>query len=249
MRGDGKIMGVIPARYQSARLPGKPLINIHGKPMIYWVARRVAASALASYIVATDDPRIGDVCEEHDIPWIMTSDRWVNGTERVAEVASRSNAEYYVNIQGDEPLINPRAINILIDSINNIDNSHFVQAISPIINSDFITDTSIVKVAVSSFNEAIYFSRSQIPYPQGKQNNLFYRCLGLYMYNQSFLKNYSKLGASRLEQIESIEQLRVLENRIPIHTVIVDDDSFSVDTPEDLKAMREIDIKYFLDEL
>ena len=180
---------------------------------------------------------------------MMTSDQWVNGTERVAEVASRSNAEYYVNIQGDEPLINPDAINALIDSLENIKNGFFIQAIAPIFDSSLIADSSTVKVAVSSFNEAIYFSRSLVPYSYGQSNEVFYRCLGLYLYSRNFLNHYSSLGMSRLEKIESIEQLRVLENRIPIHTVIVNDDGFSVDTEDDLIAMRSIPPNSFMEHI
>ena len=114
---DKKIIGVIPARYQSSRLPGKPLKDIHGKPMIYWVAKRVEDSDLEEYYVATDDDRIFDACQEYLIPCIMTSKKCLNGTERVAEVATKVKADYYVNIQGDEPCIDINAINIFVASL------------------------------------------------------------------------------------------------------------------------------------
>jgi len=118
---DKKIIGVIPARYQSSRLPGKPLKDIHGKPMIYWVAKRVEASILTEYYVATDDDRIFDTCQKYSIPCIMTSSKCINGTERVAEVATKIKADYYVNIQGDEPCIEIDAINEFVNSLQKFD--------------------------------------------------------------------------------------------------------------------------------
>ena len=239
--GDLNVMGVIPARYGSTRLPGKPLLEIYGKPMIYWVARRVSESFLTSYCVATDDPRIADVCEQYDIPHLMTSKNCVNGTERVAEVARQTSADYYVNIQGDEPCINPDAINQIAKSLLSKKNPQFIQAVTPISRSEDILDVSVVKVAVSESSHAIYFSRSPIPYPRNQEDNVYYRCLGLYLYGRNFLSCYSTLPASRLEQIEQIEQLRVLEHHIRIDAVVVQDDGFSVDTPEDLAFARSLD--------
>jgi len=113
-------------------LPGKPLVDIHGKPMIYWVAKRVAASHIDKYCVATDDQRILDVCERYSIPCVMTSERCVNGTERVAEVAINSDADYFVNIQGDEPCINVEAINNIIASVEDLHEPKFIQAVTKI---------------------------------------------------------------------------------------------------------------------
>jgi 3-deoxy-manno-octulosonate cytidylyltransferase (CMP-KDO synthetase) len=238
--GDMKVMGVIPARYQSSRLPGKPLADIHGKPMIYWVAKRVEASCLTSYCVATDDQRIADACVKYEIPFIMTSGDCVNGTERVAEVSRKTDADYYVNIQGDEPCLNPEAINQIVDSLQEDRYPKFVQAISPIQDNNHVTDSSVVKVAVSESQQALYFSRSPIPFPRNGEDIIYYRCMGLYLYSREFLQLYSGLAQSKLEGIEQIEQLRVLENNICINTVVVDDDGISIDTPDDLAFVRSL---------
>ena len=236
-----KVLGVIPARYNSSRLPGKPLADIHGKPMVYWVARRVEASNLSDYTVATDDERIAEACEQHDIPCVMTTDNCVNGTERVAEVARQSDAEFFINIQGDEPLINPEAINVMMNALHQQEGVEFAQAIAPITDPVSIGDVSVVKVAVSETGEALYFSRSPIPYPRAGGSNIYYRCMGLYLYSKEFLGLYASMEMTRLEKIEQVEQLRVLENKIRIQSVIVDDDGLSIDTPEDLKMVRSMD--------
>ena len=245
MPGDCKIFGVIPARYNSTRLPGKPLVEIYGKPMIYWVAKRVEASSLSSYCVATDDQRIADVCDQYNIPWMMTSGDCVNGTERVAEVAQKTDADYYVNIQGDEPVLNPEAINQIVLSMESIYEPQFIQAIAPINDPVSVMDVSVVKVAVSENNEAIYYSRSPIPYPRNQKHDVYYRCLGLYLYSRDFLRSYTELKVTRLEQIEQIEQLRVLENGIRINTIAVDDVGLSIDTPEDLAFVRTLSVDEF----
>jgi 3-deoxy-manno-octulosonate cytidylyltransferase (CMP-KDO synthetase) len=235
---DKKIIGVIPARYQSSRLPGKPLKDIHGKPMIYWVAKRVEASVLEEYYVATDDDRIFNTCQEYSIPCIMTSKECINGTERVAEVAAKIKADYYVNIQGDEPCIDIGAINTFIGSLKKFDNVNFIQAVSKITNSKSVLDDSVVKVAITENNEVLYYSRSPIPYSRGGGKPVYYRCLGLYLYSRDFLHKYSLMESTKLENIEHIEQLRILENRIVINAIEVDDEGISVDTVDDLAKIR-----------
>ena len=242
---DRKVLGVIPARYNSSRLPGKPLADIHGKPMIFWVAKRVEASNLLIYTVATDDERIAEACEQHDIPCVMTSKNCVNGTERVAEVAYQSDAEFFINIQGDEPLINPQAINTMINALAQHDPVEFVQAVAPITDPAIVVDTSVVKVAVSALGEALYFSRSPIPYPRAGGSDIYYRCVGLYLYSKELLGLYSAMEVARLEKLEQVEQLRILENKIRIHSVTVYDSGFSVDTPEDLRTVRSMGMELF----
>jgi 3-deoxy-manno-octulosonate cytidylyltransferase (CMP-KDO synthetase) len=239
---DKKIIGVIPARYQSSRLPGKPLKDIHGKPMIYWVVKRVEASILTEYYVATDDDRIFDACQKYSIPCIMTSSKCINGTERVAEVATKIKADYYVNIQGDEPCIDIDAINEFVSSLHKFDYVNFIQAVSKITDQEAVLDDSVVKVVISENNEVLYYSRLPIPYSRGenKQNKVsYYRCLGLYLYSRDFLREYSLMSSTKLENIEHIEQLRILENKIVINAVEVDDDGMSVDTADDLIKVRE----------
>ena len=239
---DKKIIGVIPARYQSSRLPGKPLKDIHGKPMIYWVAKRVEASILTEYYVATDDDRIFDTCQKYSIPCIMTSSKCINGTERVAEVATKIKADYYVNIQGDEPCIEIGAINEIVSSLYKFDHVNFIQAVSKITDQEALLDDSVVKVAISENSEVLYYSRLPIPYSRGENNPnevTYYRCLGLYLYSGDFLHKYSLMTSTKLENIEHIEQLRILENRIIINAIEVKDDGISVDTVDDLVKVRE----------
>ena len=237
---DKKIIGVIPARYQSSRLPGKPLKDIHGKPMIYWVAKRVEDSDLEEYYVATDDDRIFDACQEYLIPCIMTSKKCLNGTERVAEVATKVKADYYVNIQGDEPCIDISAINIFVASLRKFSQVNFIQAVSKITDNKLILDNSVVKVAMTESNEVLYYSRLPIPYSRSESKNeaIYYRCLGLYLYSRDFLYKYSSMGSTKLENTEHIEQLRILENRIIINAVEVNDGGMSVDTRDDLIKIR-----------
>ena len=237
---DKKIIGVIPARYQSSRLPGKPLKDIYGKPMIYWVAKRVESSNLEEYYVATDDNRIFDVCQEYSIPCIMTSGECLNGTERVAEVATKVKADYYVNIQGDEPCIDIDAINIFVASLQKFSQVNFIQAVSKITDNESVLDDSVVKVAITENNEVLYYSRLPIPYSRGKGKDeaTYYRCLGLYLYSREFLHKYASMSSTKLENTEHIEQLRILENKIIINAVEVNDDGMSVDTHDDLIKIR-----------
>jgi 3-deoxy-manno-octulosonate cytidylyltransferase (CMP-KDO synthetase) len=239
---DKKIIGVIPARFKSSRLPGKPLLDLFGKPMIYWVAKRVEASLLKEYYVATDDIRIADACKKYSIPFIMTSENCLNGTERVAEVATKVNADYYVNIQGDEPCINIDAINTIVLSVKNYKKISYLQAVTKLVDPNKIIDTSLVKVTISDNFEVLYYSRLPIPYPMREDDNVlisYYRCLGLYLYNKDLLSKYVKMTPTSLENTENIEQLRLIENKIIINAVEVIDDGISVDTMDDLIKMRK----------
>ena len=209
--------------------------------MIYWVAKRVEASNLDKYYVATDDIRIFNVCQKYSIPCIMTSRECINGTERVAEVSEKVKADYYVNIQGDEPCIDIGSINKVVKSLSSFKHIDFIQAISQITDMKAVIDESVVKVVVSENNEILYYSRSPVPYVRDKENmsNLtYYRCLGLYLYSKSFLRKYASMRESKLERLEHIEQLRIIENKIVIHSVEVNDDGISVDTLDDLKKVR-----------
>jgi 3-deoxy-manno-octulosonate cytidylyltransferase (CMP-KDO synthetase) len=240
---DKKIIAVIPARYQSSRLPGKPLKNIDGKPMIYWVAKRVEASIISEYYVATDDKRIFDTCQKYLIPCIMTSSECINGTERIAEVAEKVKADYYVNIQGDEPCIEIDAINELVNSLQKFDQVNFIQAVSKITDQEAVMDDSVVKVAISENNEVLYYSRLPIPYVRDQSDIkglVHLRCVGLYLYSRDFLSKYLLMKETELERIECIEQLRILENKVVINSVEVNDGGISVDTLNDLEKVRSL---------
>lgn len=249
--GDGvpgnmeSVMGVIPARYNSTRFPGKPLVDIFGKPMIYWVAKRVEASCLEAYCVATDDLRIFSTCEGYGIPCVMTSEECTNGTERVAEVAQQKPYDFFINIQGDEPCIDIDSINEMVLNLQKCENVNFLQAVSLMDDQDSIADPTVVKVAITSQNHVIYYSRAPIPYPRNGERSEYYKCLGLYLYSKEFLEKYSSLEPTKLEEIELIEQLRVLENNLQIKAVLVSDDSCSIDTPEDLEYLLQTKKCYF----
>lgn len=234
------VLGVIPARYNSTRLPGKPLALIGDKPMIYWVAKQVEQSYLKNYLVATDDQRIFDVCSSYDIPVKMTSSECKNGTERVAEISKTfKHHNWFLNIQGDEPLIKPKSINLMLENLQNNSPSSFTQGISIIKDDDSLKDPSVVKVVLSDKGEIIYYSRLPVPFSR-ESDTKRYRCLGLYLYDKSFLEKYGSLNSSYLEEIESIEQLRVLEAGIKINSQQLDENGFSIDTPKDLKKVRKI---------
>jgi len=236
-----EVLGVIPARYNSTRLPGKPLKIIAGKPMIYWVAKQVEHSDIKKYIVATDDQRILEECLKYHIPAVITSGECKNGTERVAEVATKIKSNFYLNIQGDEPCINPLSINQMINSSNNYEKIEYLQGVTLIKDLDQIHDPSVVKVAINNVGEIIYLSRAPIPFfKTARSEKKYFKCLGLYLYSREFLLRYKNLPMHVNEKVEEIEQLRVIENKIPIQAAVLDYDSLSVDTKEDLSKVRKL---------
>ena len=233
-----KIIGVIPSRYKSTRFPGKPLVDIFGKPMIYWVARQVALSSeLSGFMVATDDERIAKVCKDYGIKAVMTSEKHINGTERVEEIAKNGDADVYINIQGDEPMVSPVTIDMVASLFKRDAKIEYAQAAKKIeVPSEFNDDT-VVKIAVSKDNYALYLSRSPIPYPRKQENFESYKHIGVYGYTADFLKQFVSWPESRLESIEGIEQLRALENGRKLRIVIVPDDTISIDTSADLRRL------------
>lgn len=230
-----KIMGVIPARYESSRFPGKPLADICGKPMIYWVAKRVSqCTMLDTFCVATDDKRIYDTCTGFGFTAMMTKATHVNGTERVAEVADRTDGDIYINIQGDEPLIDPGSIDHMCREFLATENAEFLQAGTEITDAKDLEDKTVVKMSVGKNGLVLYLSRACIPYPRIPNAYNPIKCLGLYGFSRQFLFDFVSMGESPLEKAEGIEQLRALENDRSIRFVMVNDDGKSVDTPEDL---------------
>ena len=198
---------VIPARYDSTRLPGKPLLEIHGKPMVYWVARKAATSGVGNYIVATDDERILTTCRNYQIPCMLTSPNYENGTERVAEVTRKIRSDYYINIQGDEPLVSVSAIQAMHRYMLKREPIGFVQAAAALAPNKS-TNESIVKMAISDDCKIVYLSRSPIKSGEDALNPVYYRCLGLYAYSGKFCQTYAGAKPARLEEVEKIEQLR-----------------------------------------
>ena len=231
---------VIPARYGSTRFEGKPLAEINGKPMIYHVYQRAKkVKCVDDVIVATDDERIKKAVEAFNGKAVMTSKEHKSGTDRVAEVAERIDADIIVNVQGDEPLISPEAIEQAVMPLVENKKIRMSTLMTKITKEAEYNDHNIVKVVTDKEGFALYFSRSLIPYPRGKQRLNAYKHIGIYVYRKDFLIRFAAMSQTPLEQTESLEQLRVLENGFKIKVVETDYDSISVDTPRDLEVIYE----------
>jgi 3-deoxy-manno-octulosonate cytidylyltransferase (CMP-KDO synthetase) len=239
----GKILGVIPARYDSSRFPGKALAPIGSKSMLQHVFERAAqARYLTSIIIATDDKRKEDAARAFGAPVRMTRADHASGTDRAAEVASAETAELIVNIQGDEPLIDPYAIDAAILPLADDPSIPMGTLSKRIEDPREISDPNVVKVVTDRFGNAIYFSRSTIPYVR-EVHDVYtghYKHIGLYVYRRDFLLRYSDLPVGPLERAERLEQLRALENGYPIRVVETDYESLGVDTPEDLERVSRL---------
>lgn len=231
-----KALGVIPARYGSTRFPGKALADIKGKPMIQWCYESSLKSKLIDkLIVATDDKRIFDVVKRFGGEAVMTSKKHRSGTDRIAEAAKKFKCNIVVNIQGDEPFIDYRIIDKAIGALRKDRTAQVSTAAKKIINKKEITNPNNVKVVFDNKFNALYFSRSMIPFERdGKGNVSYYKHYGLYVYRKDYLMKITKLPESPLEKIEKLEQLRVLENGGKIKIVLTNKDSVSIDTYEDL---------------
>ena len=234
-------MGVIPARFASARFPGKVLASISSKPMLQHVYERASqARYLTSTIIATDDPRVFEAARLFGAQVRMTRPDHVSGTDRVAEVASAHDAEIVVNIQGDEPLIDPAAIDAAILPLEH--NSAVVMATlkKEIQNLREVADPNVVKVVTDRAGDAIYFSRCPIPFGREGHQPRHFKHVGLYVYRRNFLLEYSRLPVGPLEEAERLEQLRAIENGFKIRVVETEYESVGVDTPEDLERVAEL---------
>jgi 3-deoxy-manno-octulosonate cytidylyltransferase (CMP-KDO synthetase) len=234
-----KVLGIIPARYQSTRLPGKPLLPIAGKPMIQWVYQGAqTASLIDEVVVATDDPRIYEVVKGFGGKVEMTRDDHPTGTDRLAEVARRYTSELVVNIQGDEPLISGEVIDSIIHPLLEDNSLPMSTAKVLLTDSSQIGEPSVVKVVTDENGYALYFSRSPIPFPRNSQTAVYWKHIGLYGYRREFLLKYVELPQTRLELTESLEQLRVLSHGYRIKVIEVLRDSVGVDTADDLERVK-----------
>ncbi len=232
-----KILGVIPARYGSTRFEGKPLVMIEGYTMIEWVYRRALKSNLDSVVIATDDERIYNEVIRFKGNVVMTSKNHPTGTDRIAEVAKKySDYELIINIQGDEPLIEPEMINSLIEPFK--ENTELVMGTlkHKIKEEKDVINPNIVKVITDKNDFAIYFSRSPIPYDRNEFKN-YYRHIGIYAYKNDFLLKYSAMLPTELEKAESLEQLRAIENGHKIKVINTEFEVKGVDTPKDLEEV------------
>lgn len=234
-----KVIGVIPARYKSSRFPGKPLVDILGKPMIWWVYRQcLKVKELSEVYVATDDERIEAVCRKYDMNVIMTSDRHETGSDRVGEVARKIEGDLFVNIQGDEPVIDPREISEVIEIFKD-ESVYFGSLRKEITDPEEIAAYSTVKVVVDKNEDALYFSRNIIPSnKKGGPAARVFRHVGIYAYKKDFLVKFVAMPQTELELGEGIEPLRAMENGYKIRVRETEFDSIGVDYPEHVKAVE-----------
>ncbi|NOY59465.1 MAG: 3-deoxy-manno-octulosonate cytidylyltransferase [Calditrichaeota bacterium] len=238
-----KVIGVIPARYGSSRFPGKIIAEISGKPMIRRVYEQVKKSKLLDdLIVAVDDERVRKVVEGFGGNAVMTDSQHQSGTDRIAEVMEKHDCDIVVNIQGDQPLLDPNMIDEAVLPLLD-DETIPMSTIKTAIGAEGYNDPGVVKVVTDVNGFALYFSRSLIPFPRDKKNNTVFEHVGLYVYRRNFLLKISKMQPSSLERMEMLEQLRVLENGYKILVVETKSDraaGVSVDTPEDLANVEKM---------
>lgn len=237
-----KIIGVIPARYKSSRFPGKPLVEICGRPMIYWVYQQAKkVTEFDAVYVATDDERICAACKEHGMEVIMTSDKHNTGSDRVAEVAAKVDGDLFVNVQGDEPVIHPEMIQQVISIFLEDDSVYFGSLKKEITDPEEIRATSTVKVVTDDKGDAMYFSRSVIPsnIKDGKQARVF-RHVGIYAYKKDFLLEFSAMKQTELELGEGIEPLRAMQKGYKIRLKETTHESIGVDLPEHVARVERI---------
>lgn len=234
-------IAVIPARYSSTRLPGKPLLDICGKPMIQRVYEAVQKATLVDkVIVATDDIRIGQAVESFGGRAVLTSPQCASGTDRLVEVARQEEADIYLNVQGDEPLLRPADVDKLVQAL--FDNPHMAAA-TPCypITFEQAADPNLVKIVRSDNGAALYFSRARIPFDRdGGETGVYWGHMGMYAYRPDALKIFADHEPGMLERTEKLEQLRLLQHGIGIQTVELPPCAPGVDTPEDLERVRAI---------
>lgn len=242
-----KTLGVIPARFKSTRFPGKVLALINGKPMIEHVWRQARQSReLDDVIIACDHADVFKAAQDFGAKAVMTSPDHPSGSDRIAEVVGSLTCEIIVNIQGDEPFIQPQVIDGLVVALKNDKSTSVATVIKEIRSDDEIINPNVVKVVVDKNHYALYFSRSVIPYNRNadRPSDLkYFKHLGLYAYRKDFLMAYKDWPKSMLESTEQLEQLRILEAGYKIKTIQTDSESIAVDTPEDLDRILKLKIR------
>ena len=236
---DNRVAVVIPARYGATRLPGKPLAEIDGRPMIWYVWDKASRAKVPSrVVVATDDERIASAVRGFGGEAIMTSPDCASGTDRVAEAARGMDEGIFINLQGDEPLMDPSVIDAVASPLVSDPDVSMSTAALPGVDPEEYARPSVVKVVIDAKGDALYFSRSPIPHYRDAGTGRFRKHLGIYGYRREFLFRVAALPPSPLEEAERLEQLRVLQAGYRIRVVDVGHDSVGVDTPEDLEAVE-----------
>ncbi len=239
---------VIPARYGSTRFPGKPLALIGDKPMIQWVYEKaLQAKSIDRVLVATDDRRILQTVQDFGGQAVMTPSELPSGTDRVAFAVKDEAVDVVINLQGDEPFVQPELLDALADVFAQRDDVHLATPVKRITRYEELIDPNLVRVVIDKDGWALYFTRSVIPYlrdvPEQSawpEHFPFFKHVGIYAYRKEFLLEFTGWASGALEQAERLEQLRVLENGRKIFTVQTEYESFSVDTPQDLKKINQL---------
>lgn len=240
-----KIIGVIPARYQSSRFPGKPLADICGKPMIWWVYQQcLKVEDFDAVYVATDDEKIFNTCTELGVQVVMTSDTHRTGTDRIGEVARKIPADLIVNIQGDEPLLEPATIRAAIAPFYTNPDLQISNLMTKITDPIDVVNCTVPKVITNKDGIGIYLTRAAAPYPKGSLNYAYYKQVCVYGFKPEALQFYCDYGMTygkaKVEAVEDIEILRFIENGYQVQYIEVDSETVAVDTPNDLEKVRAI---------
>lgn len=236
-----KIVAVIPARYESSRFPGKPLSDICGKPMIWWVYQQAKkVPEFSEVYVATDSDKIFDACNQLGINVVMTSNKHPTGTDRIGEVARKVPADLYVNIQGDEPMIEPETIRKAIQPFYEHDDVAVTNLMTAIKDPVDVVNFTVPKVIAARDGRGVYLSRATAPYPKGRIDYRYYKQVCVYGFTPQALEFYCSSPRGLVESIEDIEILRFIEAGWRVQYVEVDSETVAVDTPNDLKKVNEI---------
>ena len=235
-----KILGVIPARYQSSRMPGKPIADILGKPMIWWVYQQVKKNTkFTDVVIATDDERIAEECKKYNMNYLMTSVNHDTPTSRLYEVSTKIDADLYMLIMGDEPLVNEACFSLVIP--DSFEGEYFVGALTNILtNPTDVIDFSNQKVVTNARREALCISRSPIPYPKGTLDFQYEKVTGVQIFSKKALDFFNRTPKSILEKAEENDLMCFVENGIPVKMTVSHYKTISVDTPKDLDKVREI---------
>ena len=236
-----KTIAVIPARYASTRMPGKPLADVLGKPMIWWVYRAAKACAkLDDVLIATDDTRIADVCAQYDMKCVMTSPDHDTPTGRIWEVSTKVDADLYLQLMGDEPLVDPAAFDLILpDTLP--DDACYVAVLTNVMQHPAdVVDFSNQKVVTNAAREVLMISRSPIPYPKGTLDFVYEKVTGIQLYSKQALQFYHDTPKSILERAEENDMMRYVENGRKVHAIVSPYKTVSVDTPKDLALVNEI---------
>ncbi|MBR1980934.1 3-deoxy-manno-octulosonate cytidylyltransferase [Candidatus Proelusimicrobium excrementi] len=234
---------VIPARYGSTRFPGKPLAELQGKPIIQWVYEACKKANCGEVIIATEDERITSAAASFGAKAVMTSADCQSGTDRIYQATKGLGADYVINVQGDEPFVQPETIKAVVELVKNDDKTDISTACMPVTNADIINNPNHVKAVLAKDMRALYFSRSPIPYkrektPESEKAPYYLHC-GIYGYKIKALEQFVKLPVSPLENLEKLEQLRALEAGMTIKSALINKAGPAIDTPADLERAKE----------